>query len=407
MVFQKVFKCILIPNIMVKKGDATKVTFGGWYQRTTLHLTEVYDFLKNGRTRLSLSKSRLERYYNRLRLKSVSRELGKFEYVKAETRDGILIRYYEDGLYVLEIESEQIDKAGKKLREYFEKIWRPAVEYIFSLGSPTPKLLSNIKDEHPIVISKIDRDHSSFNPSGKFGKVYSETHFRNISVYKTEDYIFIIASPSQKDGIHLLVEMQIFFREFKDQLHKYLNIHRDIWEQIAVIKEMHYIKGREVGEYKSMLEKYKKTIDLIQNRINQMKTYAGTRASISKELNVEKPLVVLFKYRFEDLFNTLDYIKEIWGMTVNYTNNAIRVLSEVDAKASMSGIRSIQILASIGVVTGVLGYLARESLPKISVIGAGYLIGLGVIALIVDWILRRSAKNKKYELKFIERYKKI
>jgi len=392
---------------MEKKGDATNVTYGGWYQRTTLHLTEVYEFLKNGGTRLQLSKSRLKKYHEKLNIKNVSRELGKFEYVQAETKQGITIKFYEDGLYVLETESEQIDQASKNLREYFEEVWSPAIEYIFSLGSPTPKILSNLKDEHPIVISKIDRDHSSFNPGKKYGKVYSETHFRNISVYKTEDYIFVIANPSQKQGLHMLVEMQIFFREFKDQLHKYLNIHRDIWEQIAVIKELHYIKGKEVGEYKSMLEKYKKTIDLIQNRINQMKTYAGTRATISKELNVEKPLVVLFQYRFEDLFNTLSYIKEIWSMTVNYTNNAIRVLSEVDAKASMSGIRSIQILASIGVVTGVIGYLARDTLPSISVIGAGYLIGLGVVALIVDWFLRRSAKNKKYELKFAERYKKI
>jgi hypothetical protein len=390
-----------------KKGESSKITFGGWYQRTTLHLTEVYEFLKNTGTRLQLSKARLRKYHEKLNLKNVSRELGNFEYIKAETKDGIVVRYYEDGLYVLETEGEDIERASRKLKQYFEKNWKSAIEYLFSLGSPTPKTLSNLKDEHPVVISKISRDHKNFQIPRKYGKVYSETHFQNISVYKTEDFIFVIASPSQRNGIYLLVEMQIFFREFKDQLHKYLNIHRDIWEQIAVIKEMHHIKGKEVGNYKSSLEKYKKTIDLIQNRINQMSTYAGTRASLSKMLSVEQPLKVLFQYRFEDLFNTLAYIKEIWNITVGYVNNAIRVLGEIDAKASMSGIRSIQILASVGVVTGVLGYLARDSLPKISTIGAGYLIALGIIAYIVDIVLRRIAKNKKYKIKFIERKRDI
>ena len=45
---------------MIKKEEPIKVTFGGWYQRTTLHLTEIYDFFKYGTSRLSLSKGKLK-----------------------------------------------------------------------------------------------------------------------------------------------------------------------------------------------------------------------------------------------------------------------------------------------------------------------------------------------------------
>jgi hypothetical protein len=391
----------------MKKGE-TIITFGGWYQRTTLHLTEIHDFLVHAVSKLDLDSEKLLNYHKKLNLKSVSREIGYLEHVKAITKDGIEIRYYEDGLYVLEMKSSDELKSSKILKKYFEECFNPAINYIFSLGAPTPKILSNISDNHLFVISKIELNHSSFKIDKKiFGEVYSKVSYHEISVYKTSNYIFIIASPSQENNLRLLTEMQIFFREFKGQLRKYLNIHRKIWEEIAKIKENKEIHGKKVVEYKTKLEAYKVTIDLINRRINQMSTYAHTRASISKELSIEKNLTVLFQYRFEDLFNTLSYIKEIWAMTIDYVSSAISVFKDLDNKLTMSGIRSIQLLASIGVVTGIVGYLAKDSLPAITYIGFGYLIVLSVTAFIIDYLIRLYSKNKKYKLKFIEREKNI
>src|SRR3989338_4222924 len=93
------------------------VTFGGWYQRTTLHLSEIYEFLTNGSSRLDLSREKLLTLYKKLNLKSVTRELKDLEYVKAITTDGIEIRYYEDGLYIFEVQSFDIQKAQKQLAD--------------------------------------------------------------------------------------------------------------------------------------------------------------------------------------------------------------------------------------------------------------------------------------------------
>jgi len=393
---------------MDKKRGLVKVTFGGWYQRTTLHLTEVYEFLANGRSRLDLSKAKLKRYHERLSLKSVTREQGYLEHIKVKTNSGIEIRYYEDGLYILEMSSDNVDKAIGFIKGYFKNYFNPAINYVFSLGTPTPKILSNIKEDHPVVVSVLDLHPSQFKVNTrKFGKVYGKLISTDVSVYKTPGIIFLVASPTKQEMLNNLIEMQIFFREFKDQLHKYLNIHREIWEDIADIKEKRFVRGKDVGKYRNRLEAYKKTINLIKYRINQMPSYAHTRASLSKNLSVEKRLVDLFQYKFEDLFSSLQYIREIWSMTVDYISAAIQVLVEIDNKTTLGGIRSIQILASIGVVTGVFGYLSQDTLPSINQFGAIYLVVLGVFAFGIDHLLKRYSKSKRYKLRFIEREKKI
>jgi len=383
--------------------EEVKITFGGWYQRTSLHLTEVYDFLSKCESRLELSKNKLKEFHKDLNLKFAVKETGNLDFIKAETKNGIEIRYYEDGLYILEIKkTKNIESSVKLLKNYFENSFNPAINYLFSLGAPTPKILSDIKEPHQIVITKFDEKHSEFDVPQKFGKVYSKTTSKEISVYKTFEYIFVIGAGNE-EVLASIVETQIFFREFKSQLHRYLSIHREIWEEISEIKERKFIKGKDVEFYRVQLEIYKKTIDLINNRINQMPSYARTRASLTKTLEIEKQLNELFQYKFEDLFNTHSYIKEIWSMTKDYVNSAISVLVEVANKANVSGIRSIQILASIGVFVGIIGYLTKDVFPKFSKIGLFYFLILIGAVILIDFSIKFFAKNKKYELKFPEK----
>src|SRR4051812_28542960 len=107
-----------------------KVTYGGWYQRTTLHLSEVHYLFLKGESHLALSKEKLKSLQAALELRDVSREPGYFEYVKAVTKSGIEIRYYEDGLYILEIEgehTEDLETSHKLLEEYYKTKLSPAL----------------------------------------------------------------------------------------------------------------------------------------------------------------------------------------------------------------------------------------------------------------------------------------
>lgn len=381
------------------------VTFGGWYQRTTLHLTEIYDFFAHGSSRLDLSKKKLTEYHTLLDLSEVSRETGNLEYVQATTSQGIQIRYYEDGLYVLEFKSDDVVAASTLLSDYFENIFEPAISYIFSLGAPTPKVLANIKIHHPTVVGVGGNNLDSFKLDEKYGQLYSKIDTGGVSVYKTHGYIFVVST--KKSVLRDLVETQIFFREFKDQLEKYLNIHRVVWEEIANIKERGEISGGEVGKIRSKLDSYQKTIDLISNRINQMGSYIGTRRSIAKSAKVEDELTALFQYKFETLSDTHVYIKELWNMTSNYLQSAIKVVVEIESKSTNISIRSLRTITMVGVISGILGYLAINEPPELSGFGLIYFVILAITTGGVNKLLQRYYRGRKYKIKFTERSKNI
>lgn len=387
-----------------------KLTYGGWYQRTTLHLSEIYDLFAMGKSYLSLSKEKLTKLHKNLNFESVTREAGYFEFIKARTKEGMGIRYYEDGLYVLETELDDLDaldKAKELLETYFNDVLNPATSYIFSLGAPTPKVLANIKTVHPVVVSVVQENPETFKPPVEFGNVYSTIKSEGIVVHKTPEHIFVVSSLQSEAVTTDLVEMQIFFREFKDQLEKYLHIHRNLWEEISDIKEKSSLKGSEIEPIRAKLDSYQKTISLISNRINQMGSYIRTRSSISKGSNIEEHLRKLFEYKFEVLTDTLDYIKEIWKMTTDYLNSAIQNIVEIKNQGTSRGVQSLQVITSIGVVSGIIGYLSKNEFPKFTALGAAYFVLIIAITWLINYSISALYKNKKYTLKFSKRVKDL
>lgn len=380
-----------------------RVTYGGWYQRTTLHLSEIYDFLARAESNLNLDKDILKSLHDKLGITEVKREAGYLEYVLAITKDGIEIHYYEDGLYVLELESANPKTAETQLIKYFDEKFSPGIAFIFSLGAPTPKVLANIKSTHPLVVSGVEKDHNNFTPeTSLYGDTYSRISSAQITVCKTPEFIFVISGVKSKTELRGLVEMQIFFREFKDQLEKYLNIHRKIWEEISDIKERKFIKGREVEIIRTRLDGYQKTINLINSRINQMGAYIGTRAKIAKGLQLEDELGTLFQYKFEVLTDTHSYIKEIWKMTADYLATAIQIVIEIKNQTTNNSIQSLRLITTYGVVGGILGYLSRESLPTITGSGLIYFGLLIVGTWLVNQLVAIAYKKRQYKLTFAD-----
>lgn len=385
-----------------------KIFYGGWYQRTTLHLSEVYAFFKNGTSKLPFDQSRLTFLKDGLNLSNVTRENDYLEYVSAINDGGINIKYFEDGLYLLSTESDDIESTEKKLESYYENYLSKSISYIFSLGAPTPKVLANIKNTHPLVVVLESKDHLDYNVDPNiFGEVYSSFKSDKFSVYKTQNYIVIAAIKSEIKKISNLVEMQIFFREFKDQLEKYLNIHRTIWEEITAIKEIGSVRGKDIVKNRMKLDSYDRSINLINNRINQMGTYVKTRQSISKELGIEDHLTRVFDYKFETLINTLSYIKEIWVMTRDYVKNAISVLSDIENQSLNNSIKSLQIITSIGVVSGIFGYISKTDLPNITVQGWGYLVILLFTTFVINLLISTYYRNIKYKIKISDTSKEL
>lgn len=382
-------------------NDSFTITIGGWYQRTTLHLTEIYDLFSSGKSILDLDKNKLLEYQKSFDFVSVKREAGCLELIKAITSTGIEVRYYEDGLYVLEMHSSDVAQAEIDLRKYCEEILNPAIAYIFSKGAPTPKILANIKTVYPAgvgIATKTPKDYTV--DENIFGAVYSRLESKDAIVYKTPKYIIVVSKDNFKDIVTELIEMQIFFREFKDQLQKYLNIHRTIWEEISLIKERKFIKGKDVGEFRSKLDSYQTSINLIKNRINQMGIYVNTRASISKKLDIESRMVELFEYKFEVLSDSLAYIKEVWNMTSDYLSTAIQNIVEIKSQSTSNGVNSLRWITSIGVLSSIIGYLSIKSIPDITIKGLWYFIAIMTITILLNALVGISYRNKNYKIKF-------
>ena len=377
-----------------------KIYIGGWFQRTTLHLTEIWDFLKHGKSNLDFPKEKLDEARSFLSLDSVSRESGPLEYILVKTNEEISYRIYEDGLIILEKEFRSLKNDFEVIKDYYDGKLAKALSLIFSKGAPVPKELANIKTILPYIVTVSDATKEETDKVFKdFSEdVYSVLTTKNIEVYRAPGIILINNLKDEK-LTREIIESQIFFREFKSQLHRYLAIHRILWEKIRTIKERGEIKGNEVDSLRNELSVYQKTINLIGARIDQMPAYVKTRQKITDIEKIDDYLQPLFQFKFETLLDTHEYIKNLWGMTKNYLTSAIEIFSELQSKSTKNTISSLQLITTIGVVAGILGYLGKDTLPKFTSIGLIYFSLLMAMTWIINSVVSKFFKNKRYNIK--------
>ncbi|MCD4761670.1 hypothetical protein K8R32_01805 [bacterium] len=382
---------------------AEKIFIGGWYQRTTLHLSEIYDFLKGDDSPLDLSKEKLKSLRDKLELETVVMRATEFEHINVENKQGIMVRIFEDGLIVLNKDFKNAKEDIAELTDFYENKLSPGLGYIFSLGAPVPKELANIKTVYPyfIVLNKaepteIENLLKEFNQSK-----YSEIKKKEFEIYRGNKLYVINNIKEDANVIERLINEQIFVREFKGQLHRYLNLHRIIWEKIAAIKERGKISGKEVGPLKGQLESYEKTINLISSRINQMGVYVGTRGAIVKNDPDLKRITSILQFKYETLTNTLAYVKEIWTMTRNYVNSSLDLFSGIQAKSTESSIKNLTVITTAGVAGTLLGLFTKK-MPTFTLDSLIYFCILVFIGYSANKIMKTVAIRRKYEIKDVE-----
>jgi len=270
---------------------------------------------------------------------------------------------------------------------------------IFSKGAPVPKELANIKTILPYIVTVTDATKEETEKIFKDSSedVYSVLTTKNIEVYRSPG-IILINNLKDENLTREIIESQIFFREFKSQLHRYLAIHRILWEKIKTIKERGVIRGNDIDSLRNELSVYQKTINLIGARIEQMPAYVKTRQKITDVEKIDGYLQPLFQFKFETLLDTHEYIKHLWGMTKNYLTSAIEIFSELQAKSTKNTISSLQLITTIGVVAGILGYLGKDTLPKFTSIGLIYFALLMAMTWIINSIVSKFFKSKKYNI---------
>ena len=378
-----------------------KVYIGGWFQRTTLQLSEIYDFLREGKSELSLDKKKLIKLHDDLELSSIDYGIDGLEFIKVTTRTGVNIKIFEDGLIVLndsDVTEFSLFNDIDSLANYYENKLSPALSYIFSLGAPVPKELANIETVFPyfIVLDKATKNDIATLLAKTEKEKYFEFSNKDYDVVRGNKYYFINNKTKAMDQVERYIEEQIFIREFKGQLHRYLNLHRIIWEKIDAVKENAKVKGKDIVAFTSKIDGYKKTVTLIDSRINQMNTYIKTREKIAKSDNSLTESLDLIGYRYETLTNTVSYMQQIWSMTKNYLSQAEKLFSGLESQVTEKSIGNLTIVSAMGVGASLID-LFTESAPSFSAFGVIYFFIL----------MTKISENRKFEIQDIEYDKNI
>lgn len=390
----------------------SNIYIGGWLQRTMLQLSEIYNFVRgSGSSLKKLDTKKLENFFNDLEIDQVDYRVSGEEYVNFSTRSGIIVKIFEDGLITLNksnVLESNLSTEISVLQDFYNTKLSPALSYLFSLGAPTTKELAGIKTVYPsfVVYKNISNEHLVESFLSVDQQKYFEFKNDKYNVIRGDKYYFVNDKTKSDAEIERYIEEQIFIREFKGQLHRYLDIHRIIWEKIDAVKSHSKIKGSEIIEFTTKLESYAKTVNLIDGRIKQMSTYLSTREKIAKEDGDLAEFLEIFGYRYETLRDTLLYIQYLWDMTKNYVESTQKQFEDIRADISNRSIKTLTAVSGMGAAACICMLFQSFSFD-LTFDGTLSLLVILAITFVTPKILSIISNRQKYSISNVKYDKNI
>lgn len=380
----------------------SNVYIGGWFQRTMLQLSEIYDFLREAKTQLALDQDKLIEFRKNLQIGKIDYGVQGEEFIEFTTALNIKVKIFEDGLIVLnnhKVSEDTLFADIDALTDYYENKLSPAFSYLFSLGAPVPKELAHIETVYPYFVISDNATKEEMNAllSRTDKQKYFEFDNEKYDVIRGDVYYFINNKKSKLENIERYIEEQIFIREFKGQLHRYLNLHRIIWEKIDNVKERASVKGADILAFNTKLESYAKTITLIEGRINQMSTYLPTREKIAKNDKELSEFLSISGFRYETLKDTLDYIKHLWSMTKNYVSSAQKLFSGLKSDVNSKSINNLTLVTSMSAGTSIISLLTKSE-PQFTTFGIKYFFILAILVFMLNKGLKAIQNYRRYKI---------
>lgn len=380
----------------------SNVYIGGWFQRTMLQLSEIYDFLREAKTQLALDQDKLIEFRKNLQIGKIDYGVQGEEFIEFTTALNIKVKIFEDGLIVLnnhKVSEDTLFADIDALTDYYENKLSPAFSYLFSLGAPVPKELAHIETVYPYFVISDNATKEEMNAllSRTDKQKYFEFDNEKYDVIRGDVYYFINNKKSKLENIERYIEEQIFIREFKGQLHRYLNLHRIIWEKIDNVKERASVKGADILAFNTKLDSYAKTITLIEGRINQMSTYLPTREKIAKNDKELSEFLSISGFRYETLKDTLEYIKHLWSMTKNYVSSAQKLFSGLKSDVNSKSINNLTLVTSMSAGTSIISLLTKSE-PQFTTFGIKYFFILAILVFMLNKGLKAIQNYRRYKI---------
>ena len=79
----------------------SNVYIGGWFQRTMLQLSEIYDFLRECKTQLNLDQDKLNEYHKNLEIGKIDYGVSGEEYIEFTTALNIKVKMHMNWYYFI------------------------------------------------------------------------------------------------------------------------------------------------------------------------------------------------------------------------------------------------------------------------------------------------------------------
>lgn len=389
------------------------IYIGTWIPRASIHLKEIYKFLNSGESSL--------RDLDAKKIKSLKENLfiDKIEFIKDKKIDLIKatckdcdISVSEEGIIILKSKNEINDKnfqdTHTNLEKFFIEKFSPAIKYLFSLGAPLPKQLQDIREVYPTIITLRDcskQEALEFIKKENL-KIYSENKYGKIEVFFGEDTNIINLDGAKEDRkFETLLQDIIFLKELSLYLANCLNIHRDIWEKIDLIREAKEIAYKDFPAIREKINGFLKTLSLTKARINQMSDIIETRKELESNEEITE-LNNLKLNRTQNLIGDIKYIKDLWEITIEYANNTLNLLeslSQESIQRELSTLKFVSLLAAITSFFGMnIAFPWEERWPNIFISSFMVIFVIALIALLFYFFLKIFVYNRKFKIKDIQ-----
>ncbi|KKP33105.1 MAG: hypothetical protein A2312_03695 [Candidatus Staskawiczbacteria bacterium RIFOXYB2_FULL_32_9] len=386
------------------------IYIGTWIPRASIHLKEIYKFLNSAESSvIGLEAKKLKAFKEVL-------VIDKVEFIKDEKIDIIKasckecdISISEEGIIMLksknEISNKNFQNTRLDLEKFFLEKFSPAIKYLFSLGAPLPKQLQDIREVYPTIITLRDcpkEDALEFIKKENL-EIYSENKYGKIEVFFGEDTNIINLDGAKEDGkFETLLQDIIFLKELSLYLANCLNIHREIWEKIDLVREAKEIAYKDFPAIREQINGYLKTLSLTKARINQMSDIIETRKELESKEEI-KELNNLKINRTQNLIGDIKYIKDLWEITIEYANNTLNLLdslSQESIQRELSTLKFVSLLAAITSFFGMnIAFPWEERWPNTFIHSFVVIVIIAAVALLFYFFLKIFVYNRKFKIK--------
>lgn len=389
---------------MTKTKFEDRLYLGTWLQRTSLHLKEFYNFLHYKQGVAGLNPKKIMELWDKLAPDGVVfADEHNYETVKVVSR-GVMITVTEDGVVRLEAAVKgSLEETRQKLESFYTNIFGPTFAYLFGHGAPLPRLLAELKTVFPLIlVTNSEQNYPKLFEQGK-DEAYHSVNSENLKIkFGHQLHLFVIANQPEDYSLNELLENIIFYREFEDQLARYLNLHRELWEEISRVRESKSLRYKDFPLVRQKLLEFQKTLSFVKARLAQMDDIIKARSTLLTP-TLRKELEDLGYYRFDHLQSNQLYLSHLWEMTIEYANETLILLDSLFQENTQRELSTLKFITFITALTGFFGmniaFPWEERWPATAAFSVLVVLLLVIGALLFYVLLKAFIYNRRFVIK--------